>query len=155
MTGLRRPPRGSGAFCDDEDANGEDETGDDATDENEPDRRRSGPEGPATGSGPQARRSNRGSRVETLVIIDAEALRRGTTQGDELCEIEGIGPVSVAAGVELLGEGALRFVVKEGFDIKTVTRCRSGHHQGGRGRARRAGPDLLCPGLWQAARTPT
>ncbi len=39
-----------------------------------------------------------------------------------LCEIEGIGPVSVAAGHELLGEGALRFVVKEGFDIKTVTK---------------------------------
>ncbi len=60
------------------------------------------------------------------MIIDAEALRRGTTQGDELCEIEGIGPVSVAAGVELLGEGALRFVVKEGFDIKTVTRSDRG-----------------------------
>ena len=62
------------------------------------------------------------SRVETVVIIDAEALRRGTTQGDELCEIEGIGPVSLAAASELLGEGSLRFVIKEGFDIKTVTR---------------------------------
>jgi hypothetical protein len=49
-------------------------------------------------------------------------LRRGTTQGDEICEIEGIGPVSVAAAVELLSEGGLRYLIKEGFDIKTVTK---------------------------------
>jgi hypothetical protein len=58
----------------------------------------------------------------TLVIIDAEALRRGTTQGDELCEIEGIGPVSVAAATELIGTGGLQYLVKEGFDITTVTK---------------------------------
>jgi hypothetical protein len=34
--------------------------------------------------------------------------------------------VSVAAASELLGEGALRFLVKEGFDIKTVTRADRG-----------------------------
>jgi HNH endonuclease len=78
--------------------------------------------GPRPGS-PSGSGSKRRTRVEALVIIDAEALRRGTTEGDELCEIEGIGPVSVAAGVELLGEAALRFVIKEGFDIKTVTRA--------------------------------
>ena len=57
------------------------------------------------------------------MLIDAEALRRGTTEGDEICEIEGIGPVSVAAATELLGEGGLRYLVKEGFDIKTVTKA--------------------------------
>ena len=65
--------------------------------------------------------SNSGPRVETLVLIDAAALRRGTTQGAEICEIEGIGPVSVAAATGLLGEGGLRSLIKEGFDIKTVT----------------------------------
>ncbi len=64
-----------------------------------------------------------GSRVETLVVIDAAALRRGSVEGDELCEIEGIGPVSVAAATELLSEGALRYIIKEGFDIKTVTKA--------------------------------
>jgi hypothetical protein len=68
------------------------------------------------GNGPTA-------RVETLVIIDAAALRRGTTEGDELCEIEGIGPVSVLAATELLTEGGLRYLVKEGFDIKSVTKA--------------------------------
>ena len=66
------------------------------------------------GSGPAAPR--------TLIIVNAESLRRGTTEGDELCEIEGIGPVSVAAATELLSEGGFQYLVKEGFDIKTVTR---------------------------------
>jgi hypothetical protein len=57
-----------------------------------------------------------------IVIIDAEALRRGTSQAGEHCEIEGIGPVSVEAATELIGESALHFVVREGFDIKTVTK---------------------------------
>ncbi len=48
-------------------------------------------------------------------------MRRGTTEGDELCEIEGIGPVSVEAATELLSEASLRYVIREGFDIKTVT----------------------------------
>jgi hypothetical protein len=63
------------------------------------------------------------AKVETLVVIDAAALRRGTTERDELCEIEGIGPVSVLAATELLTEGGLRYLVKEGFDIKTVTKA--------------------------------
>jgi hypothetical protein len=64
----------------------------------------------------------RGARVHTVVVIDAEALRRGTTEGDEMCEIEGIGPVSVAAATELIGEGGLSYLVREGIDIKTVTK---------------------------------
>ena len=62
-----------------------------------------------------------GARAHTLVLIDAEALRRGTAQADELCEIEGIGPVSVDAATELIGEGGLQFLVRDGVDIRTVT----------------------------------
>ncbi len=46
----------------------------------------------------------------------------GVPPGDELCEIEGIGPVSVPAATELLSDGGLHYLVKEGFDIRTVTR---------------------------------
>ena len=95
------------------------------------------------------------SRVETLVIIDAEALRRGTTEGDELCEIEGIGPVSVEAATDLLGEGALRYLIKEGVDIKTVTKSSRTIAKAVDVRLDRPGPDLLCPGLWQASGAPT
>jgi hypothetical protein len=72
---------------------------------------------PSAGSG-----SGSSTKSQTLVVVDAAALRRGTTTGDELCEIEGIDPVSVAAATELLSEGGLRFLVREGFDIKTVTK---------------------------------
>jgi hypothetical protein len=66
--------------------------------------------------------SGGGARAHAVVLIDAAALRRGTTEGDELCEIEGIGPVSVASATELIGEGGLTYLVREGIDIKTVTK---------------------------------
>jgi hypothetical protein len=65
--------------------------------------------------------SGSGGRRHAIVIVDAEALRRGSTQGGELCEIDGIGPVSVDAATELLGESGLQFLVKDGVDIRTVT----------------------------------
>jgi len=68
-----------------------------------------------------ARRPSKGARGQAIVVIDAAALRRGTTEGDELCEIEGIGPVSVEAATELLSEASVRYIIREGFDIKTVT----------------------------------
>jgi hypothetical protein len=77
------------------------------------------------GSGPRRGGPNGSPRPlapRTLIIVNAESLRRGTTEGDELCEIEGIGPVSVAAATELLSEGGFQYLVKEGFDIKTVTK---------------------------------
>jgi hypothetical protein len=86
----------------------------------------SGAEGSgAEGSGAEGSRGRRrcakGPRGQAIVVIDAAALRRGTTEGDELCEIEGIGPVSVEAATELLSESSLRYLVRQGFDIKTVT----------------------------------
>jgi HNH endonuclease len=77
------------------------------------------------GGGPDGdggHRRGRGPLPRALIIVNAESLRRGTTEGDELCEIEGIGPVSVAAAKELLSEGGFQYLVKEGFDIKTVTK---------------------------------
>jgi hypothetical protein len=78
------------------------------------------PSDPSSPSGPPSR--SKGVRYQGIVVIDAAALQRGTTEGDELCEIEGVGPVSVEAATELLTEASLRFVIREGFDIKTVTR---------------------------------
>jgi len=74
------------------------------------------------GDGPNHGRGPRPAAPRTLIIVNAESLRRGTTEGDELCEIEGIGPVSVAAATELLSEGGFQYLVKEGFDIKAVTK---------------------------------
>jgi hypothetical protein len=71
------------------------------------------------GAGGSPGRSGQAPRA--VVLIDAEALRRGTTQRDELCEIEGIGPVSVDAATELIGDAGLQFVIKDGMDVRTVT----------------------------------
>ena len=76
----------------------------------------------AGGSGASKGSKGSGAAPRAIVIIEAEALRRGTTQTGEICEIEGIGPVSVEAATELIGESALHYVVREGFDIKTVTK---------------------------------
>jgi hypothetical protein len=62
------------------------------------------------------------SRAEALILINAESLRRGSVRGGELCEIEGIGPVSLDAVEDLLGDASAKFLVTEDFDIKTVTR---------------------------------
>jgi hypothetical protein len=79
-------------------------------------------DGDGDGDGHGRGHGPRPAAPRTLIIVNAESLRRGTTEGDELCEIEGIGPVSVAAATELLSEGGFQYLVKEGFDIKTVTK---------------------------------
>jgi len=85
----------------------------------------SGGPGGSNDLGDDSRRTSSRSkttRCQAIVVIDAAALRRGTTEGDEICEIEGIGPVSVEAATELLSEASLRFVIREGFDVRTVTK---------------------------------
>jgi hypothetical protein len=61
------------------------------------------------------------ARPHTIVLIDAEALRRGSTVPGETCEIDGIGPISVDAAVELLGEGSVQFLVRTGRDVRTIS----------------------------------
>jgi hypothetical protein len=95
--------------------------GDDEGDEGGDDEGGPGP-GPGRGGGSGPVAGPRPAAPRTLIIVNAESLRRGSTEGDELCEIEGIGPVSVAAATELLSEGGFQYLVKEGFDIKTVTK---------------------------------
>lgn len=99
-------------------------------------------------------RSPKGPRVETLVLIDAAALRRGTTEGGEVCEIEGIGPVSVAAATELLGEGGLRYLAK-GLRHQDGDQSDPQHRLVHRCGTHRPGPDLLRRALRQAPRART
>jgi Domain of unknown function (DUF222) len=57
----------------------------------------------------------------SLVRVDAEALTRGATEGDEVCEIAGLGPISVPAARGLLGDSILKLVVTRGADVVNVT----------------------------------
>jgi hypothetical protein len=62
-----------------------------------------------------------GANPNVVVLVDAEALQRGVNVTGEICEIDGIGPVSVDAVRELLCDGVVQFVVRSGVDIRTVT----------------------------------
>ncbi len=60
-------------------------------------------------------------RPEVVVCVDAGALRRGELADGEICEIPGVGPVSVLRARALLGEALWTLVVTDGADIATVT----------------------------------
>jgi hypothetical protein len=67
--------------------------------------------------------STKGSGGDPLcvVLVDAEALQRGTTVAGEICEIDGVGPISVDAATELLYDGAAQFMVRQAKQICAVT----------------------------------
>src|SRR6266511_2098487 len=56
-----------------------------------------------------------------LMRLDATALRHGHTEGDEVCEIAGVGPVPVAVARDLLGDALLKIVITDGVDVLNVT----------------------------------
>jgi hypothetical protein len=56
-----------------------------------------------------------------LLRVDLEALVRGRVEGDELCEITGLGPVPVATARALLSESILKLVITNGIDVANVT----------------------------------
>ena len=55
-----------------------------------------------------------------LLRVDLEALTRGAVEGEELCELTGIGPVPVGNARGLLGESILKLVFTRGRDVATV-----------------------------------
>jgi hypothetical protein len=60
-------------------------------------------------------------RPELLVRVDAAALRRGEVRDGEVCEIAGVGPVSVNIARSLLGEALWTLLVTSGTDVRTVS----------------------------------
>jgi hypothetical protein len=56
-----------------------------------------------------------------ILRLDLEALRRGHAEGDELCEIVGLGPISVERAREALSESILKLVLTKGVDVQNVT----------------------------------
>ncbi len=59
-------------------------------------------------------------RFLALLRVDAEALARGALEGEETCEIAGIGPVPVRVARELLGESIVKLVITKGADVANV-----------------------------------
>ena len=61
------------------------------------------------------------SALPGVLRIDAAALQRGRVEGEELCEIAGIGPVPVSVARTLLGEAIVKLVITNGVDVANVT----------------------------------
>jgi hypothetical protein len=80
-------------------------------------RRTSGTSPSPADAGPQSTNP----RFLGLLRVDVEALRRGQAEGDELCEITGVGPVPVRVAESLLGEAVLKLVITRGTDVVNVT----------------------------------
>jgi hypothetical protein len=58
----------------------------------------------------------------TIVLrADWDALIRGWVEGEETCEIAGLGPVPVSVVRRLLGDSILKLVVTKGVDVANVT----------------------------------
>jgi Domain of unknown function (DUF222) len=60
-------------------------------------------------------------RYLALVHADVEALTRGAIEGEETCEIAGVGPVPARVARELLGEAIVKLVITKGVDVVNVT----------------------------------
>jgi hypothetical protein len=60
-------------------------------------------------------------RFMGLLRADVEALQRGAVEGDEVCEIVGLGPIPVRVARELLGDAVLKLVITKGVDVANVT----------------------------------
>ncbi len=79
-----------------------------------------GPDGAGT-TVPGGRPGPVGPPVRILVRVDAAALQRGHTVAGEVCEIDGLGPVSVEAVRALLPQATIDLVITNGVDVFNVT----------------------------------
>ena len=61
-----------------------------------------------------------GSNIKVIVRIDHTALLRGRTVAGETCDVAGLGPISVAAAKDLMGDAFLAAVVMKGNDVVNV-----------------------------------
>jgi hypothetical protein len=79
----------------------------------------------SVGDGTAAPRPGRPARRNpsylALLRVDVESLVRGRVEGDELCEIAGIGPIPPRVARDLLNDAILELVITRGVDVANVT----------------------------------
>jgi hypothetical protein len=61
------------------------------------------------------------SPAKVIVRVDLAALRRGTPEKGEVCEIAGFGPISVAEALRHMNDAFLALVCTKGKDVYNVT----------------------------------
>src|SRR4051794_18760902 len=55
------------------------------------------------------------------LLASVDALRRGYVEGDEVCEIAGVGPVPVRVARDYLTDAFLTIVLRDGQAITSIT----------------------------------
>jgi hypothetical protein len=61
------------------------------------------------------------ARYLGIIRLDYESLVRGSVEGEEMCEIRGLGPIPVGIARELLDDAILKLVLTKGVDVVNVT----------------------------------
>jgi hypothetical protein len=74
-----------------------------------------------SGSEHEGKQRKPNPRFLGILHLDVEAMVRGAVEGEETCEIIGLGPIPVRIGRELLGESILKLVITKGVDVMNVT----------------------------------
>ena len=69
---------------------------------------------------PAAKQRSPKERYLAFIRVDLEALVRGTVEGDDICEIAGVGPIPVSVARKLLGDAILKLVITKGVDVANV-----------------------------------
>jgi hypothetical protein len=64
-----------------------------------------------------------------LLRLDVEALWRGYVEGEELCEVAGLGPIPVRVAKAMLGDAVLKLVITKGVDVLNLTSLTRGPTQ--------------------------
>jgi hypothetical protein len=75
----------------------------------------------ATGERAGEKKTSKAPQLLGLVRVDHAALVRGHVEGDEVCEIAGLGPIPVRIARELLGDAVVKLVLTKGVDVANVT----------------------------------
>jgi hypothetical protein len=66
------------------------------------------------------RKTEKVTKTQIVIRVDYEALKRGHAEPGEVCEIPGVGRVSVPIARGILGDSLLQMLVTNGIDVFTV-----------------------------------
>ena len=83
------------------------------------------------GDAPEGKGTRRLNAPQHLALLrlDVSALWRGYVEGDELCEVTGLGPIPVEVARERLGDAVLKLIITKGVNIASVTSLTRGPTQ--------------------------
>jgi hypothetical protein len=75
----------------------------------------------ASGECGERKKRSRRPQLLGLVRVDHAALVRGEVEGDEVCEIAGLGPIPARVARDLLGDAVVKLILTKGVDVVNVT----------------------------------